>query len=75
MGSGALVSGEEKTTTNCIKEIYYIREQEMRKNTGEKSNKSIMNSTLNVIYILHIVRREMFDGPLHSTPWTLFSFA
>ncbi len=41
MGSETLVSGEEKTTTNFIKEIYYIREQEMRKNTGEKSNISV----------------------------------
>jgi hypothetical protein len=45
----------------------------MRKNTGEKSNISVMNSTITIIYNLHIVRREMFDGPLHSILWrTIF---
>ncbi len=66
-GSGTRVSGGEEKHTFYQRDILHYREQAMRKNTGEKSNISIMKSTVTIIYNLHIVRREMFDGPLHST--------
>ncbi len=47
----------------------------MRKNTGEKSNISITKSTVTIIYILHIVKKEMFDGPYIQLQGLLFSFA
>ncbi len=58
----------EKKTQILSKRYITLENKRWEKILEKKSNRSIMNSTLIIIYILHIIRREMFDGPLHSTP-------